>query len=49
MGGGGEVSMCEYLPHINSLFVDLHTEHIPISRTGVSYALDTMKSALYVV
>jgi hypothetical protein len=26
--GGGEVSMCEYLPHINSSFVDLNTEHV---------------------
>jgi hypothetical protein len=42
---GEEVSMCEYLPHINSSFVDLHTEHV-VSRYT---ALDTMESALHAV
>jgi hypothetical protein len=37
--------MREYLPHINSSFVDLHTEHI-LSRYT---ALDTMESALNAV
>jgi hypothetical protein len=30
---GGEVPICEYLPHINSLFVDLRTEHVLKSDT----------------
>jgi hypothetical protein len=37
--------MCEYLPHINNLFVDLHAEHV-LSRYT---ALDTMESALHMV
>jgi hypothetical protein len=40
-----EVSMCEYLPHINSPFVDLHTEHV-LSRYT---ALDTKECALHTV
>jgi hypothetical protein len=30
---GGKVSMCEYLPHINSSFVDLRTEDVMSSYT----------------
>jgi hypothetical protein len=41
----GEVSMCEYLPHNNSPFVDLHTKQV-LSRYT---ALDTMESTLHAV
>jgi hypothetical protein len=41
----GEVSMCEYLPHINSSLVDLHAEHV-LSRYT---ALDTMEPGLHTV
>jgi hypothetical protein len=42
---GVEVSMCEYLPHINSSLVDLHTEHVLSQYT----ILDTKESELHTV